>query len=87
MSAFLLFIVLITSFAVLLLLWFVLSSCLGDEIRAAWSSRGQREHTLPTTYGLQYAQLFANSDPRHGLSEQIEMDAMMSAQSRQFHDD
>jgi hypothetical protein len=85
MSAFLLLVVSITVFAVLVLLWFALSSCLGDEIRAAWS-RGQQERTLPTTYGLQYAQLFGNAG-RHGLSEQIEMDTMLNAHDRDFRDD
>jgi hypothetical protein len=87
MGAFLLFIVLITVFVVLMLLWFALSSCLGDEIRAAWS-RGQRqqERALPTTYGLQYAQLFGSAE-RYGLSEQIEMDTILNAHDRDFHDD
>jgi hypothetical protein len=86
MSSFLLVVVLVTVFAMLVLLWFALSSCLGDEICAAWSRGRQQERALPTTYGLQYAQLFGSAG-RHGLSEQIEMDAILNVQDRDFHDD
>lgn len=82
MNTFLLILILLLCFIVLILAWFAISSCLGDEIRAAWS--GSRTRTLPTTYGLQYAHLMGQGG--HGsYSEHIEMENMMSRRS--FDDD
>ncbi|KAI7278813.1 hypothetical protein KC345_g5740 [Hortaea werneckii] len=54
--------VLLGIFLTLLLAFFALSSCLGDEIRAVWFQQGRRNGRnsrssapSPTTYGLQYA--------------------------------
>ena len=69
MNTFLLFIILLTSFAILILAFFVLCSCLGDEVRAAWSGRPRRT-TIPTTFGQQYARMMGSS----GGWEQIEME-------------
>lgn len=70
MNTFLLFIILLTSFTILILAFFALSSCLGDEVRAAWSSGRQRRRTIPTTFGQQYARMMGSS----GGWEQIEME-------------
>jgi hypothetical protein len=81
MNGFLLFVVLLLSFVVLTLAWFALSSCLGDEIRAAWS--GRRSATMPpTTYGLQYARYMGQSG---AMSEDIEMQDMLDRSS--MHDE
>lgn len=75
MNSFLLFLTLVFSFAVLILAFFALSSCLGDEIRAAWSGR-QNRRTIPTTFGLQYARMMGQSHGPAGW-EQIEMQEMV----------
>lgn len=75
MNTFLLLIVLLLSFGVLVLAFFALSSCLGDEIRAAWSGR-QNSRTIPTTFGLQYARMMGQSSGNAGW-EQIEMQDMI----------
>jgi hypothetical protein len=73
MNGFLVIVLLLLSFFVLILAWFALSSCLGDEIRAVWSGR-QSSSLPPTTYGLQYARYMSHSG---ALSEQIEMQDML----------
>jgi len=74
MNTFLLLIIVLLSFLVLLLAWFAISSCLGDEIRALLSGRQQR--FVPTTYGLQYARAVAHDGTQAGW-EQIEMEDML----------
>ena len=78
MSPFLLLLILLFAFIVLLLAFFALSSCLGDEIRAAWSGgRSQTSRTfVPTTFGLQYARMSQHHSGQAGW-EQIEMQDMM----------
>ena len=71
MEWFALAIILLISFLVLVLAFFALSSCLGDEFRAAFS--GHRRQIVPTTYGLQYARLMGTvSDPN--TMDGIELD-------------
>ena len=72
MNLALLLLVFLGGFIVLILAFFALSSCLGDEIRAAWSGRS-RNHT-PTTYGLQYARVLGHSGDSQTGWEQIEME-------------
>lgn len=72
MNTFLLFIILLLSFSILILAFFALSSCLGDEIRAAWSGR-RNSRTIPTTFGLQYARMMGQSSGDAAGWEQIEM--------------
>ncbi|TKA76279.1 hypothetical protein B0A55_01833 [Friedmanniomyces simplex] len=60
--------------AAVYLAFFALSSCLGDEIRAAWSGRSMTN--MPTTYGLQYARIMGQSGQQAGW-EQIEMEDML----------
>ncbi|SMQ54134.1 unnamed protein product [Zymoseptoria tritici ST99CH_3D7] len=74
MNSFLIIIILLLSFIVLVLAWFAISSCLGDEVRAAWSGR-RSANFPPTTYGLQYARHMGHSG---ALSEQIEMQDMLT---------
>lgn len=57
-----------------LLTFFAISSCLGDELRAAWS--GRVRNTVPTTYGLQYARIMGHGSHQSGW-EQIEMEDML----------
>ncbi|KAK5135317.1 hypothetical protein LTR08_005421 [Meristemomyces frigidus] len=67
-----LFLLAITSFLLLTLAVFALTSCVGDEFRAAWSGRAR--HALPpTTYGLQYARAMSNV----GGPEGVEMEDML----------
>jgi hypothetical protein len=66
--------ILLLSFLVLLLAWFAISSCLGDEIRAQWSGRATRY--VPTTFGLQYARMMGHGGNQAGW-EQIEMEDML----------
>lgn len=73
MTSFLILIVLLLSFLVLVLAWFAISSCLGDEIRAALSGRAR--NFVPTTYGLQYARAMGHGDQAGW--EQIEMEDMI----------
>ena len=74
MNSFLLLVVVLLSFLVLLLAFFALSSCLGDDFRAAWS--GRRSGSIPTTFGLQYARMMGHSSGQAGW-EQIEMQNML----------
>lgn len=74
MNTLLLLIVALLSFIVLLLAWFAISSCLGDEIRAHLSGRSIR--TIPTTFGLQYARTMGHGGNQAGW-EQIEMVDML----------
>ncbi|KAI6837979.1 hypothetical protein KC365_g17040 [Hortaea werneckii] len=61
--------VLLGIFLTLLLAFFALSSCLGDEIRAVWFQQGRRggrnprsaATASPTTYGLQYARFMGGA--------------------------
>lgn len=74
MNTFLILMILLLSFLVLLLAWFAISSCLGDEIRARWS--GRSTSYMPTTFGLQYARMMAHGGNQAGW-EQIEMEDML----------
>lgn len=74
MGVFTILLVFLACFAVFTLAIFALSSCLGDEIRAAWS--GRRTRHIPTTYGLQYAQAMGQGG-HAGYSEHIEMEDML----------
>lgn len=71
MNTFFIIILLLSCFIALILAWFAVSSCLGDEIRAAWS--GRKTATMPTTYGLQYARHVNQG----GALENIEMENML----------
>lgn len=73
MNTFLLFIASLSSFIVLVIAFFAISSCLGDDIRAAWS--GRQRGSIPTTFGLQYARMMGQSSGQAGW-EQIEMQNM-----------
>ncbi len=73
MSVFKVLIILLFCFIVLTLAIFALTSCLGDEIRSAWS--GRRTRSMPT-YGLQYAQAMGQGG-HGGYSEHIEMEDML----------
>ena len=75
MNTFAIILVALLCFVVLVLALFALSSCLGDDIRAAWS--GTRSSTAPTTYGLQYARAMGQGG-HAGYSEHIEMENMLS---------
>ncbi|KAK4544965.1 hypothetical protein LTR36_003870 [Oleoguttula mirabilis] len=74
MSFLVVFIISIACFIVLVLAFFALSSCLGDEIRATWS--GHSRTARPTTYGLQYARVMGHGGNQAGW-EQIEMEDML----------
>lgn len=79
MNTFLLLLTILLSFLILILAFFALSSCLGDEIRAAWSGR-QSRNTIPTTFGLQYARLMTGQSSGGGGQagwEGIEMQEML----------
>jgi hypothetical protein len=73
MNVFLLAMVGLAAFVILVLAAFALSSCLGDEIRAAWSGR---ERYVPTTFGQQYARSMGHGGNQAGW-EQIEMEDLM----------
>jgi hypothetical protein len=73
MNVFLLLMVGLATFLTLILAFFALSSCLGDEIRAAWSGR---ERHIPTTFGQQYARSMGHGGNQAGW-EQIEMEDLM----------
>lgn len=73
MNVFLLAMVGLATFLILVLALFALSSCLGDEIRAAWSGRRQ---CVPTTFGQQYARSMGHGGNQAGW-EQIEMEDLM----------
>jgi len=62
MPTFLLLIFSLATFLALLLAWFAISSCLGDEIRAILSRR-ERQYIPPTTYSLQYYGRFGMAQP------------------------
>lgn len=72
MNGFYILLLLLFGFLVLVLAFFALSSCLGDEIRAAWS--GRRRAIVPTTFGQQYARFMGQGGH---YSEHIEMEDMM----------
>lgn len=74
MNSFLVLMILLLCFLMLILAWFAISSCLGDEIRAAFSSR--RRNFVPTTYGQQYARMMGHGGNQAGW-EQIEMEDMI----------
>lgn len=74
MNTFLILIILLLSFVVLLLAWFAISSCLGDDIRALLSGRSR--NTMATTFGLQYARMMGHGGSQAGW-EQIEMEDML----------
>jgi hypothetical protein len=65
MNVFLLAMVGLATFLILVLAAFALSSCLGDEIRAAWSGR---ERYVPTTFGQQYARSMGHGGSRLGAN-------------------
>lgn len=73
MDLFLPLVIVLLSFVVLLLAWFAISSCLGDEIRSHLAGRSLRN--VPTTFGQQYARMMGSSN--HAGWEQIEMQDMM----------
>ena len=62
------------SVVIVLLVFFAISSCLGDDIRAHFS--GRRREVIPTTFGLQYAQMMGQGGASAGW-EQIEMQDMI----------
>ena len=78
MNTFLLLMVGLAGFLVLVLALFALSSCLGDEIRAAWNGR---ERYVPTTFGTQYARNLGHGGNQAGW-EQIEMEDLMDGSYR-----
>lgn len=84
MNSFLLLMVVLLCFLVLVLAFFALSSCLGDEIRAAWSGRSR--NSIPTTYGLQYARMIGHGGNQAGW-EQIEMEDMLDKRLGTSSDD
>lgn len=65
MNILLLLFVLLGIFLSVVLAFFALSSCLGDEIRAVWFQQGRRQSSRsaapPTTYGLQYARFMGGA--------------------------
>lgn len=81
MNVFLLLMVGLACFLVLVLALFAVSSCLGDEMRAAWSGR---QRYVPTTFGLQYARSLGHGGNQAGW-EQIEMEDLMDGTYE--HDD
>lgn len=76
MNAFLLFLILLITFLILTLIFFALSSCLGDELRAAWSGGRRNRRPVPTTFGTQYARLMGHGGGQAGW-EGIEMQDML----------
>lgn len=81
MNTFPILLIAISSFFVLVLAFFALSSCLGDEIRALGST-SHRQRIAPTTYGLQYARLVGHGGGHAGW-EQIEMADMVDKEWQQ----
>jgi hypothetical protein len=75
MKTVILLFIFLLSFVVLVFAFFALSSCLGDELRAAWSGR-PRNGMPPTTYGLQYARIMSHGGNQAGC-DQIEMEDML----------
>ncbi|KAK5160776.1 hypothetical protein LTS14_001789 [Recurvomyces mirabilis] len=84
MNWFLVIIIFLLCFLVAVLAFFALSSCLGDEIRAAWS--GSSTTAVPTTYGLQYARMMGQGSS-HASWEQIEMEDMLDKRFGDGEDD
>ncbi|KAK5683918.1 hypothetical protein LTS10_003781 [Elasticomyces elasticus] len=84
MNWFRVLLVLLLCFLILVLVFFALSSCLGDEIRAAWS--GRSTSVVPTTYGMQYARMMGQSG-QHAGWEQIEMEDMFDERFRRRQSD
>lgn len=78
MDLFIIFLISFISFMVILAVFWALSSCLGDEVRAHWAGRSSAT-SVPTTFGLQYARIMGNSANQAGW-EQIEMEDMMDKQ-------
>ncbi|KAF2721566.1 hypothetical protein K431DRAFT_68610 [Polychaeton citri CBS 116435] len=76
MNTFLGILILLLSFVLLLLAWWALSSCLGDDIRAAISGRSGNRSSQMRTYGLDYARSLGHGNHQGGW-EQIEMEDMM----------
>lgn len=74
--------IVLLSFVILMLVFFALSSCLGDGIRGRSSSRASR--MAPTTFGQQYARLMSHGGNQAGW-EQIEMEEMLD-KSNEHHD-
>lgn len=72
MNTFTIIMLLLFCFVVLVLAFFALSSCLGDDIRAVWN--GRRNASMPTTYGLQYARSLNSGGTN---LEHIEMENML----------
>lgn len=79
MDWFLALIIFLLCFVVLVLVFFALSSCLGDEMRAVLS--GCSGATMPTTYGMQYARNIGEGGNPAGW-EQIEMEDMFDERVR-----
>lgn len=75
MTTFSLLLIALFTFLVLVLAFFALSSCLGDEFRALFSN-ASRTRQAPTTWGLQYARSMASTHGHAGW-EQIEMADMV----------
>lgn len=87
MQTFTLLMVLLLVSLISCLAFFALSSCLGDEIRAAWSGRSSRRD-LPRTYGGDYARMMASTQGAGW--EHIEMEDMLdkaNAATRRESDD
>lgn len=72
MNSFLIIVFSLSFFLAMVMAFFVISSCLGEEIRAVW--RGRSTASMPTTYGLQYARSMSE---RGTNLEQIEMENML----------
>lgn len=75
MNSFYTLLIIVIVFLILLIIWFAISSCLGDEIRAHIS--GRRRERTPTTFGLQYARMMGQSGNSNAGWEQIELQDMM----------
>ena len=84
MNSFVILVIFLSCFLALILAWFAISSCLGDEIRAAWWGRQSRR--LPTTYGLEYAR-FISQASHTAPAEQIEMQDFLERDSMVTHED
>lgn len=72
MTTFTLLLLFLFCFAVFVLVAFACSSCLGHGLRR----RADGKSTLPTTYGLQYAQSMGQG-AHGGYSEHIELEDML----------
>ena len=77
----------LATFLALVLAWFAISSCLGDEIRAVLSRR-RRQYIPPTTYSLQHYGRFGMAHGGdHAGWEGIEMENMISPGWERDEDD